>query len=167
MLMKASKLIAIIIITIILTGCSAQAEPSGDPVVAIVSGHRLMIEQQPEGNKAYVTDSPETLTLFDAEALVLLAHDHLAGQYIAGLEVGDEVVVLLETGRVEYTVTQVERFTAVEPYNPYGGFVDHTGRSLPVGVVSRFMYGVSGRLVLQTCFDNSRGRIFVIAERIG
>ena len=167
MLMKASKLIAIIIITIILTGCSAQAEPSGDPVVAIVSGHRLMIEQQPQGNKAYVTDVPDTLTLFDAEALVLLAHDYLAGEYIAGLAVGDEVVIQLETGQVEYTVTSIERFTATDPYNPYGNLVDQTGYELSSTQLYWMLTGDADRLVMQTCFDNSRGRMFAIAERIG
>ena len=165
MLTKASKLIAIIIITIILTGCAAEVEPSGDPVAAIVSGHHLQIERQPHGNKAYVTDSPETLTLVDAEALFLLAHDHLAGQYIAGLVVGDEVVIQLQTGQVEYAITSIERFTAVDPYNPHSNLVDDTGYELLTAQVHWMIMGVADRLVFQTCFDNSTGRMFVIAER--
>ena len=160
------KLIAIIII-MLMYGCSVQVQPGGDPVAAVVDGHRLMIESQPEGNRAYVTDSPETLTLVDAGALYVLAHDHLAGQYIAGLEVGDEVVVQLQTGQVAYTVTDIERFVAVDPYNPYGNLIDRDGYELSSTQIYWMLTGDEDRLVMQTCFDNSRGRVFVIAERIG
>ena len=161
------KLIAIIIITIILTGCAAEVEPGGDPVAAIVSDRRLMIEQQPQGNRAYVTDVPDTMTLVDAEALYVLAHDHLAGEYIAGLAVGDEVIIQLETGSMVYTVTGIERFTAVDPGDPYGNLIDQAGYELSSTQIYWMLTGDADRLILQTCFDNSTGRMFVIAERIG
>ena len=160
--MVMPKIIVIIIITVILYSCSVQVQPGGDHIAAIVDGHYLAIEHQPDGNKTYVTDVPDTLTLFDAEAFVLLAHDHLAGQYLSGLAVGDEVIIQLENGQVAYTVTDIERFTALDPLNPYGDLVDEYGHRYTSHEVYLMIYGIAGRLVLQTCADNARDRIFWI-----
>jgi hypothetical protein len=134
------------------------------------------VVQQPSGQAAFVSTAADTLTQFRMAAsygsLGFLAHNTLAGARFTRIVHGDQIVVIFGDGHYAvYRVTQVRRLRAAQPSNPYSSFVDLAGgQTLSAEQLFFETYGVSGRLILQTCIAaqgiDSWGRLFIIAEPI-
>ena len=131
------------------------------------------VVQQPVGQATYISLADGTLTQFQSASAYgsqgFLAHNDLAGKSFALLAVGDLLVLVHGDGSLSfYRVQQVRRFQAVHPGSPYSDFIDTDSSSrLAYDELFYAIYGVSGRVVLQTCINadgiGSWGRLFVIA----
>jgi hypothetical protein len=112
-----------------------------------------------------VSSAPNTVTYFNAPhdyygSTGLLAHEtSAAGVAFTTLSVGD--IVTLDDNR--YKVTAIERFTAVSPLKVASVFIGADGTRYGSLELGEHIYNRPGALVLQTCYDDSRGRLFVIA----
>ncbi len=137
----------------------------------------LHVVHQPTNDRNYVSAVPGTATLFSLAAetgtLGFLAHREAGGAAFASLSLGDSVRVIYGDGRTEaFTVSEIDRYQALEPSDPYADFVDlGSGEQLSAAQVFQRVYGSGRGLVLQTCLprdgDLSWGRLFVLAEPIG
>lgn len=134
----------------------------------------LPVVQQPSGNAGFVSGSGNTATQFKmASALGFLAHNYLAGSLFFYLYSGAPISVVFGDGQVKnYVVSQMRKFQALSPDNPYSDFVDlASGGTLSATDLFYQTYGVSGQVVLQTCIssggNSSWGRLFVIATPTG
>ena len=96
---------------------------------------------------------------------VLLAHDYLAGASFFELKPGDFIRVEYPAGMRLYRVTEIQRYTATMPKSVHSGFIGADGVTLSSEALVKLLY-VSRRLILQTCYDDSAGRLFVITERV-
>jgi hypothetical protein len=130
--------------------------------------------QQPSGQPAFVSSEDNLVTQFQTAtafgSLGFVAHNTLAGAMFSGLTNGSSLFLVYGDGHyVQYQVTQVRKFQAVEPNNPYSSFIDLTDNQV-YGVEEVFhqTYGVKDHLILQTCISSngidSWGRLFVIAS---
>lgn len=113
----------------------------------------------------WVSSEPNTVTYFQLPNTVygsigLTAHEKNVEEAFSALNVGD--VIYLDTQR--YRVSQIEQFLALQPLLVSSNFVslDRMQKFDSLGL-GAFIYDRPGALILQTCFDNSRGRLFVIA----
>ena len=144
--------------------------------VYVAGAMALTIEQQPQGNPAYITRTPEAVSQFQSAAYFgvtgLLAHNHLAGAQFFNLNVGQEVSIVYGDGSARaYRITAQHRFQALEPYNPNSNFVDlDTSATLSALDVFNQMYTGDDHVTLQTCIAQngsaSWGRLFVKATPI-
>lgn len=131
------------------------------------------VVQQPSGQPAYVSPNDNLLTQFQFASsygsLGFLAHNSLAGIRFTNIENGDLISVVYGDGHfLQYQVTQIRKFQALQPNNPYSSFVDLSdNRRMTVEDVFYQTYGVRDQLILQTCIASegldSWGRLFVIA----
>jgi hypothetical protein len=112
-----------------------------------------------------VTSVPDTVTYFAHAhnyygSTGLLAHEtSAAGVAFTALSIGD--IITLDDNR--YRVTAIERFTAVSPLLVASEFIGADGTRYGSLELGEHIYGRRGALILQTCYDDSRGRLFVIA----
>ncbi|NMB89844.1 MAG: sortase [Chloroflexi bacterium] len=154
---------------------------NGDPdtlVGAYVPGlMALPILQQPATDPTFVSEQPGAATQFRSAGQVdstgLLAHNFLAGEFFSRLGQSQTIILVYGDGRLEYfQVTQIQRYQALEPYNPYSYFVNPAdpGRTLSSTDVFNQTYGQGNVLVFQTCIQkeeqSSWGRLFVIARPV-
>ena len=137
----------------------------------------LPVTQQPSGNPAFVSTKKEIVTQFSQAAqygsIGLVAHNYLAGQYFFNLAEGNILTLIYGDGtQVDYKITSIEEYQALNPTSPYSKYIDlsQPDKTLTVETVFAQIYGVKGRMILQTCIskDNvdSWGRLFVIAEPV-
>ena len=116
-----------------------------------------------------VTQDPQAVTYYnlaytDRGADVILAHEQLAGVTFSELKPGDLIQVGYPDGMRLYQVTELQRYTATDPHSVYSYF-KRDGLSFSSVELVDLLY-IPDRLLLQTCYDNSRGRLFVIAKPI-
>ncbi len=133
----------------------------------------LPVVQQPSGQPGYVSENNGVVTHFSyAEqygTLGFLAHNYLSGASFFNINVGDIITVVYGDGSQQvYQVQELARYQALQSKNPYSDFIDiETGAKLSATDLFYEVYGVDGRLVLQTCIeaegDDSWGRLFVVA----
>jgi hypothetical protein len=133
----------------------------------------LPVVSQPGNDAGYVSREEETLTRFALAdyfgTIGLLAHNYLAGQYFTSLSPGQVVYLVYGGGEVNaYMITQVSRFQANEPYNPYGEFRNlETGITYTAEQTFRQFYTGTPHVTFQTCIaqgdEPSWGRLFVTA----
>ena len=133
----------------------------------------LPIAQQPAGNAGYVSNKVGEVTQFGMATqfgnVGLLAHNHLSGSDFSNLAIGQEVRLVYGNGTVEYfEITQVLKFEALEPTNPYSSFRDLSNDEfLTAGQLFKKVYGGERHLTFQTCIANAEslswGRLFVLA----
>ena len=133
----------------------------------------LPIAQQPAGNAGYVSSQSGEVTQFGMAAqfgnVGLLAHNHLSGSDFSNLAMGQEVRLVYGNGKVEYfVITQVLKFEALEPNNPYSSFRDlNNDEFLTDGQLFKKVYGGERHVTFQTCIANAEslswGRLFVLA----
>lgn len=133
----------------------------------------LRVVQQPNGNLDFVNMTPGTATQFKAAGdhgiTGLLADNAASGAEYYRLQIGVLVDVIYGDGSIKrYKVARIEKYQALDPYNPYSGFVDlKDGASLSAGQLFNRVYTGSDHLTLQTCLANQGvpawGRTFVIA----
>ena len=84
---------------------------------------------------------------------------------------GQELFLVYEDGRIEsFEVTEILRYQALDPKNPYSSFqnLDNQNEILTVGQMFDRAYQGDRHLTLQTCIAangiSSWGRLFVIAS---
>jgi hypothetical protein len=111
-----------------------------------------------------VNAAPNTLTYFALAnsyygSIGLLAHEENAEDAFLQLEAND----ILWLDQQPYVVKYIERFTAVSPLLVASEFIGADGTRYGSLELGEHIYNRPGALVLQTCYDNSRGRLFVIA----
>lgn len=134
----------------------------------------LPVVQQPEENTNYVSSNDGEVTQFAAAArygnIGLLAHNYLSGSSFLQLDIGHEVSLVYEDGRIEeFVVTEILRYQALDPKNPYSSFInmDNENETLTVKQMFDRAYLGEHHLTLQTCIAaegiSSWGRLFVIA----
>jgi hypothetical protein len=131
------------------------------------------IVQQPGDNAGFVSSVDETITQFGMVNqfgnIGLLAHNNLAGINFFSLTPGQLTYLVYGNGEIRtFIVTQVLRYQANEPYNPYSYFRDlANGLEYSAEDVFRKAYMGEYHLTLQTCIaengEPSWGRLFVIA----
>ena len=105
------------------------------------------------------------LAYVNENADVILAKEELAGASFSLLSVGDAIMLSYPDMNRRYKVVDVQMYKATMPFSLKSGFVSEDGTVFSSEGLVKYMY-VPGRLVLQTCFDNTSGRLFVIAEPI-
>ena len=133
----------------------------------------LTVVQQPGDNAGFVSTTEKTVTQFGMVNqfgnIGLLAHNYLAGQNFFSLVPGQMIYLVYGNGKVStFVITQVLRYQAYEPYNPYSYFRNlDTGLEYSAEDVFRQVYMGDHHLTLQTCIaengESSWGRLFVIA----
>src|SRR5688572_727974 len=133
----------------------------------------LPIAQQPAGKSGYVSNKEGEVTQFGMASqfgnVGLLAHNHLSGSDFSNLVVGQEVRLVYGNGTVEYfEITQVLKFEALEPNNPYSSFRDLSNDEfLTASQLFKKVYGGERHVTFQTCIANAEslswGRLFVLA----
>ena len=133
----------------------------------------LPVAQQPGGNAGYVSNKEGEVTQFGMAAkfgnVGLLAHNHLSGSSFSELAVGQEVRLVYGNGTVEYfVITQILRYEALEPANPYSSFRDlRNDELLTAQQLFKKVYGGEHHVTFQTCIAGAEslswGRLFVIA----
>ena len=134
----------------------------------------LPIIQQPVGHPEFISGNYGEVTQFNMAAqagnIGLLAHNNLSGEIFSNILPGQEVRLIYGDGRVEkFTVSQVLRYQALEPYNPYSKFRDlETDILITAEELYRKMYLGNRHVTFQTCIaangDESWGRLFIIAQ---
>lgn len=138
---------------------------------------QLPVVQQPASNPGYVSSANNTVTQFYTASyygsIGLLAHNTLAGSYFFLVDFDDPIYVVYGDGHLEtYKVVDIRYYQALSPNSPYSSFVNLANPDQTIGYEQLFYetYGVSGRLVMQTCVEreglDSWGRLFIIAEKI-
>jgi hypothetical protein len=145
----------------------------------------LEVTQQPKNNPVYITQYPNEVTQFAlakkrGAAIGFLAHDYLAGESFSKITVGRNITLIQDNGVITvYTVSEILKFRAETPTDPYSNFVPvdnnlrDIGRVMTSTEVFNMVY-TPNKLVLQTCIDKNGtenpgdeawGRLFVIANR--
>jgi hypothetical protein len=134
------------------------------------------VVQQPPDSTDYISTKQDEVTQFAAAdehgTTGILAHNYLAGASFFYLSLEEDIYVVFGDGTaVQYTVTQIRSFRALQPDSPYSDFIDQeTGAQYTANDVFLEIYGDPGRLVLQTCIASEDapnwGRLFVIAEQV-
>lgn len=138
----------------------------------------LPVVQQPGGNAAYVSLQKGKVTNFSLAtqfgSIGLVAHNTLAGANFFHVSVDDKLVLVYGDGHTaNYKVKNIVEYQALSPTSPYSQFVDinNPGEQISAADLFTQIYGVSNRLVLQTCISKSGqdswGRLFVIADPEG
>lgn len=133
----------------------------------------LPVVQQPSSNAGYVSNNDGEATQFGMASqfgnVGLLAHNHLSGKSFSQIAVGQEIRLVYGDGRVEYfVVTEVLRYQAMQPTNPYSSFhnLDKDETLTAEGMFKRVYFG-DRHVTFQTCIsaegNSSWGRLFVIA----
>jgi hypothetical protein len=114
------------------------------------------------------SQNPYALTPFkyanEHGALSFMAHSYLAGKYFGGLGEGDEIQLVYEDRTDVYQIDQILRYDALSPRL----FRVEIGESRLIPDTELFDYiyrSNDKRLVLQTCYYEGSGRVFIIAYK--
>lgn len=138
---------------------------------------QLPVVQQPSSNPGFVSSEFNTVTQFFTASyygsIGLLAHNTLAGSYFFLVDFDDPIYVVYGDGHLEtYKIIDIRYYQALSPNSPYSSFVNLAYPDQTIGYEQLFYdtYGISGRLVMQTCVEkdgmDSWGRLFIIAEKV-
>jgi hypothetical protein len=134
----------------------------------------LKVAQQPANKPTYVFAKRDYATQFSIAAqygtIGLLAHNYLSGALFFNLSSGQEVDVVYGDGNTRrYVVSNIRRFQALSPNDPYSAFIDLGNGSAQLSSTDVFnqIYAGVNKVVFQTCIKTngklSWGRLFVIA----
>ena len=132
------------------------------------------IVQQPSGEPNYVSKNNGEVTQFSAAAqygnIGLLAHNYLSGKDFSRFVLGEKVSLEYDEGNVEkFVITEILRYQALEPENPYGNFrnLDNPQEVLSATEMFERAYAGKYHVTFQTCIkahgDASWGRLFILA----
>jgi hypothetical protein len=150
-------------------------EPARVQSVQVGTVLDLDVVQQPGGEANYVSTRDGELTEFAAVSqqgnIGLLAHNYLSGRDFSRLKMGQEVNVFYNNGQTEqFVITQILRYQALDPKNPYSSFrnMDDPDEILNVGQMFDRVYQGKRHITFQTCIAkngvSSWGRLFILAE---
>ena len=143
--------------------------------ISIKHAGSLPVVQQPSADTNFVSKEKGVVTQFTAANrygnIGLLAHNYLSGKFFLQFNLGQEVGVVYEDGRVEYfIVTEILRYQALDPKSPYSSFqnLEDKNEILTAGQMFDRVYQGARHLTLQTCIAadgiSSWGRLFVLAQ---
>jgi hypothetical protein len=114
----------------------------------------------------YATQQAEAVTQFslarDNGTLALIAHNYLGGRYFGGLAEGDQITLVYADHNQDYKVRDILRYDALSPF----AFRVEVGESRIFSdwdVFDFIYHSHDDRLVLQTCYNGTGGRLFIIA----
>jgi sortase (surface protein transpeptidase) len=114
----------------------------------------------------FATSHDNAVTLFKTAyndgTTALIAHNNLGGRYFGGLDKGDQIVLTYPDRKQVYEVDSILRYEAVTLW-AYRVDVGESHIFSDVEVYNFIYHAHDGRLVLQTCYDGSNGRLFIIA----
>jgi hypothetical protein len=155
---------------------SDQVENGSTFITGIYSSDHFAypVVQQPSSNAGYIATEDDIVTQFQMAnqfgSIGMIAHNYLAGSEFFDLNIGDEIDVVYGNGETEiYVIVDLRSYQALSPNSPYSSFVNLASPSVTLSVTQVFYetYGIAGRLILQTCIEESGneswGRLFVIA----
>jgi hypothetical protein len=138
------------------------------PAWLLAEGWRLPLRGQDWRNQVTAVWGEATVfeaPLEDFGTVGVLAHSYLEGRRFTLLNEGDLIGLGWVDGREAwYRVTEIQVWTATEPGNEFSP-LEWRGEVMDSWAVYRAVYGMPGRLVLQTCVGVRGGFYFVIAER--
>jgi len=136
----------------------------------------LSIVQQPVGYPGYVSAEESVATQFGIAAefgnVGLLAHNTHAGSFFSNIKQGDRIILVYGDGHIEsFMVNSIQRYQALDPYNPYSEFKDlETQTTFTAENLFNNVYRGDYHLTLQTCIENngnsSWGRLFIVATPV-
>jgi len=137
----------------------------------------LRVIYQPTNQPGFVSTIDRVATYFlypweHAGNHGLLAHNYLAGRFFFDMGVGDIIQLVFGDGNyMDFEVTEIKEFQALEPNNPYGNFIDlETGQQLTANNVFIEVYMGDFHTTLQTCIayggNSEWGRQFTMAPPI-
>jgi len=170
--MTALKFIIIILGILFTTTIRTKA------LVTNVSIPRLFsyqVVQQPKKDAGFVSLEGQRVTEF-GQALIyggsrgLLADNKLAGSIFSSVSIGNIITVDYADGTYEdFVVTRLRHFQALSPTSPYSNFIDLSdGRFYTASALFYDTYGLTGKLILQTCIvkdgDWAWGRMFIVSN---
>jgi hypothetical protein len=111
-----------------------------------------------------VQDAVTQYSLAKNGTVGILAHVEGTGSTFDELEINDVVTLYYGETSQKYKVTQIQRYLASNPYSIYSDFTNiETGEVTNSVDLGPIMYYGYNRLVMQTCYDGAKGRLFVIA----
>jgi hypothetical protein len=141
------------------------------PVGLEFHAHTFTVVGQ-NGDAAYVSPRANTVTQFEAAyeiggALVFLAHNE---SRFAELTPGDTINVWYDGGEVDYAVTEVSRWQAVDPRSVTTDLINlDTGERLDTAQFFERYFMGADKLALQTCItrdgDPAWGRLVVSGKK--
>lgn len=131
--------------------------------------YTFAIMQQPYGHNYWVSQEPFIITQYqDGTVPRFMAHNDLAGGAFFELQRGDVISVTYPGRTDRFIVSRVLKYRTMfeagdDPPASTIGFIGEDG----VGLTGFQLYDLINDdnygLVLQTCYEGSRGRLFVIA----
>lgn len=151
---------------------------ANEVVGVYVSGRlALPVGQQPKGNTSYVTREKDTATEFriarQYNTVGILAHNDLAGESFANIQVDQTAVIVYGDGHLDYyMIEDIQRYQALSPTSTLSDFINQDGSKerLTAGQLFTRIYGAGNRLVFQTCIalgdEPSWGRMFIIGRPV-
>jgi hypothetical protein len=134
------------------------------------------VVKQPSGNPGYVSTNDGVVTEFSMAKKYgvtgIVAHNYLAGANFFSLKIGEVIQVVYGDGSIlSYEITSIQSYQALSPNSATSQFVDlATSEKISATQLFKRVYMGNKHLTLQTCiqqgFEDSWGRLFVIAEPI-
>lgn len=142
-----------------------------------VPGHfSYKVVEQPQGNDAFVSHKPGTLTHFRLAAqygtVGLIAHNSLAGGTFFDLKLGEIINVIYQNqNKVSFQIRSIRSFQALSPNRTDSIFIDlENGSRYTASDLFLEIYGADASLVFQTCLERNGlrtwGRFFILADQI-
>ncbi len=134
----------------------------------------LRVVYQPSNQPGFVSTLNKIATYFlypwkHAGNHGLLAHNYLAGRLFFNMGVGDIIQLVFGDGNyMDFEVTEIKEYQALEPNNPFGDFIDlETGEQMTANNVFIEVYMGNFHTTLQTCIayggNSEWGRQFTVA----
>ena len=146
--------------------------------VEVVDKFSLPVVQQPGQDAAWVNDTYGQVTQFGLAStwgsVGILAHNTRDGILFNNIAYGDSVFVTYADGRTEqYQITEIKKYQARTPSNPYSDFLDlgdPSGQWFSSTDAFMKVYAREDSIVFQTCIEENGvmnwGRLFVIGVRV-
>lgn len=140
------------------------------PIIIKFLTFAFIVLQTAVGNPHEAIYAQNTVTQYSLArngTIGILAHEENSGYSFSSLAIND-IVTLEYPERVKlYRVETIERYLASNPASIYSSFENiETGQVFSAIDLGAQMYLGYDRLVLQTCYDGIKGRLFVIAYPI-
>ena len=124
----------------------------------------FVVVQQPSGYYSYVSNDLATVTQYQSGfGIRLMAHAEMAGSAFSRLRIGDEIKLDKKT----FIVADIWKYRTMfaDGTNPPADTIAFMGAD-GIGITGFELYNrlnIRDALILQTCFDGVKGRLFVIA----
>lgn len=138
------------------------------PTVLSFLAFTFTILYQPPGAPFYIFPIPKSVTSFANACcgnIGLLAHVEQSGIAFFDLNKNDIITLEYSDHEQRYVVIETREYVADNPNSIYSNFQNvETGEWITsLDLATELYHSKRPQLVLQTCFDGTNGRLFVIA----